>query len=80
MHAFDFPQTVEPILIVDHGDGAFSSTIDATVAAILTTALLHALTDWRVVNVAYLGHAETFDFVVASLATIGVDQGHVKSC
>ena len=80
MHAFDFPQTIEPILIVDHGNDAFSSTIDATVAAILTAALLHALADWRVVNVADLGHAQTFDFVVASLATIGMDQGHVKSC
>ena len=80
MHAFDFPQTIELILIINNGDGAGSCTINATIATVLSATLLNALADWIVVNVADLGHAEALDFIVASLATIGMNQGDVESC
>ena len=80
MHAFDFPQTIESILIIDNGDGACSCTVNATVTTVLSATLLNTLTDWIVVNVADLRHSETLDFVVASLATIGMNQGHAQSC
>ena len=80
VHAFDFPQTVKFVWIVWDADCARSLSKNATIAAILTATLCDIGTNWIVVHIANLSHPKTFDLIVISLATIGMNKSQIKKC